>query len=678
MRVRSISVALSLLLTTVACEGPVGPAGDDGEAGERGEQGEPGNPGANVDGGTPWQVESDGVVGVVTDGSGAPVAGGIIYWVPAGDVAGLQTTEIDVIDRTDVAAVAAEAHDEPLEDLIEMNGAGYTQAAVQLDGTYRLTALPDGNYFQVYMPDDADFAHLPGGSQCRVALGAAALRGTQQDIRVSSTPSPAATPIGSATCMTCHGRHRAMRSRHFITLETPGRRGNLQDTSSFPDFDAALAAFEASGDLYFHACDAGDGSCAISATDPGAGVRFIAHLHRVRAVARGEVGAYTVDFETPGGGETAGPYDVILTIGGGGHRQGFITRIMRDGKPTTFVLPFEFAFAGDYANGDPADWPWRDYQSSRWFNRTAGTFREPTNDESFDSSCAGCHFNGFGLTRTGADGPWSARAVAEPNGVIDFDLDGRMEETSIGCEACHGPGSEHLETRGFGSRIVSPALLTPGRANLVCGRCHSRPQGIGAGSEAPLSAELRMPVPGIRRADFAVEHTTRVDGAATDFFSAGDSRSSHQQYSDFIRTAKYRNDDRLLTCFDCHDAHGNDDNVNDLLFDPATNDGCTACHAGEPFAEVITHIRAQIPFEGHPEANPCGTCHLVRTALSATTKAELIVGGSAYRHGDIASHRFRPTRIADYATVAEAAQQPLAATRACAVCHSGGFGLPTP
>src|SRR6185295_1709238 len=107
-----------------------------------------------------------------------------------------------------------------------------------------------------------------------------------------------------------------------------------------------------------------------------------------------------------------------------------------------------------------------------------------------------------------------------------------------------------------GARIVSPSYLTPERETQLCGSCHSRPEGLGGGGEveAPLDVDGFMPRPGIRRSEFVLEHTGRVDGdPANDFWPSGDSRSHHQQYSDFIRSRMYRNDSQLLTCATCHD-----------------------------------------------------------------------------------------------------------------------------
>jgi hypothetical protein len=65
--------------------------------------------------------------------------------------------------------------------------------------------------------------------------------------------------------------------------------------------------------------------------------------------------------------------------------------------------------------------------------------------------CEGCHVTGF-----------------EPGA-------GRVAEHRIGCEACHGPGKAHADSKGQGA-IVQPAELPEDRRKMVCAACHVRGQ----------------------------------------------------------------------------------------------------------------------------------------------------------------------------------------------------------
>ena len=53
-----------------------------------------------------------------------------------------------------------------------------------------------------------------------------------------------------------------------------------------------------------------------------------------------------------------------------------------------------------------------------------------------------------------------------------------VAEFGIACEACHGPGAEHIAFHKSMARdqevdpIVNPAKLTHERSTEVCGQCH--------------------------------------------------------------------------------------------------------------------------------------------------------------------------------------------------------------
>ncbi len=692
--------AVLLIAGSVACEGPVGPVGRAGDAGPQGVKGDAGVSGQTGAQGArgatgpagkdaiaspPIALASSGVVGYVHDPSGQVVGLGTVYLVPAADVTALAKHEIDL--SLAPAAAAKLAIDEPLEDLIDANAKKYLSASVAPDGSYRIATIAKGQYFVVWQPGAKDAYHLPGGDRCRKAFDQASLVGTQLDIEVSGRASDQATYVGSSACFGCHGRHRSMRTAHRLGLQVPGQRGAFQDSSSLPKFDAALAAFEAGTTLYYYDCDpgqSGDAKCKVSATDPTIAapstvVSFELQLARDSSVAKGEVGAYTVDLVNRLASQRA-HYEVVLTYGGAVSKQRYLTRRANlDSSFSYYLLPLQHNVAGDDTLPSSDDWVWKDYRSQDWYDFAGSALGEPANAHAFDNNCAGCHMTGFKLAGDATAG-WNAHAVGDINGDFDFDGDGKREEINTGCESCHGPASEHLEAKVRGVRIVSPSLLTPEREVMICGRCHSRPQGHGGGgTEAPLSADGRMPRPGLRRAEFISSFAARVDGQSSDFFSGGDSRSNHQQYSDFIRSDMYRNGSVLLTCSSCHDAHGSDANAHQLRTAADDNKGCTTCHSGADFTAVRGHLGKVAKYAHTPVDDTllvCTACHMVKTVASGARHAELLdsVPKSAlavqYFHGDIASHRFVVTPRAAYA------EQPVAGTLQCGVCHATAFANP--
>jgi len=670
-----VCVSLGLALSLVACDGstgstgPEGPPGPPGDAGVPGEPGEPGEPG-----GPPLELEPDGLVGRILDPRVLPVAGGTVYLIPTADVGALNATEIDL--QLSPLLTSELEIDEPLDDLIDTKGTTYEQATVDEEGVYRFTTISGGPYYITWAPDAADTMHLPGGDQCRVPVASADVVGTQLNIWVSGAASETATYVGSSTCMTCHGLHRSTRTAHRVGLQATGVRGNLQDISQWPDFDAALEAFEAGTVLNYYNCpDATSGfsKCRVSEgapTEQGAIVWFTVALSRNEPIPLGQPGAYSLTLENVINPEPATKtYDVDMTYGGAVHKQRYMTPLENDdGSSSYYLLMVQYNYEGDPTFPSSNNWLWRDYHSERWYDFDNRLLIEPEESKAFDNNCAGCHFNAFRIEGDAENNKgWEARTVPDPNGAIDFDGDGRLDEINTGCEACHGPGSDHLEHRPQGGYIVSPGLLTPGRELMICGRCHSRPKGIGAGgTDAPLSEENLMPLPGTRRADFALNYTQRVDGLPTSFFPTSlDSKSHHQQYSDFIRSHHYRNPFGLLTCTTCHDPHGNDENRNQLLIPADDNTMCTQCHTDK--LPIRDHVAATTGNQHNNVAEEdfkCVTCHMVGTATSGAQSEELLYpDDSAYFWGDIAGHRFesQPTSLAS--------EQPVPATNACATCH---------
>jgi predicted CXXCH cytochrome family protein len=693
-------LTIELGLSLIACKGPSGPRGSTGPSGKRGAPGEPGIPGdtgargkqgAQGPAGTPpppivaLPLEPEGIVGVVRDPSGQVVPLGQVVLVPAADVAALAMEPIDLsLAPADAAALKS---DEPLEDLLDQDAAGYAGARVSTDGTYRISKLDAGAYFVVWQPDAADTQHLPGGNRCRQALDRASLVGTQLDLEVSGRASDQATYIGSSACFDCHGRQRSMHTAHRVGLSVPGIRGAFQDATPWPAFDAALAAFERGTTLYYFDCDPTLGQaakCSVSDTDPtltkpSVIVSFVLKLARNPAIAKSDVGAFTISVVNRlGAGQAI--YPVALTYGGALYKQRYVTRRSNpDGGFSYYLLPLQYNGAGSNAYPWPNDWVWKDEHSESWYDFASSTLAEPGNALSFDNGCAGCHFTGMRLEGNLASG-FSARAASEINGDFDYDGDGRREEINVGCEACHGPGSEHLEAKVRGLHIVSPSLLTPERETLICGRCHSRPLGLGGvGSEAPLSSDGHMPRPGLRRSEYVSAYTSRVDAASDDLYPGGDSHSNHQQYTDFIRSRMYRNDSVLMTCASCHDAHGSDQNSHDLRAAAGDNTACTGCHSGAEFTAPRGHI-GKVTHDPHTNVDDslllCTTCHMVRTAISGARHPELLdaIPASAtpvqYFHGDIASHRFAVTPRSEYAA------QPVAGTLQCGFCHGTAFPNP--
>jgi predicted CXXCH cytochrome family protein len=169
-------------------------------------------------------------------------------------------------------------------------------------------------------------------------------------------------------------------------------------------------------------------------------------------------------------------------------------------------------------------------------------------------------------------------------------------ENGIGCERCHGPGSEHVR-HPTDAHMVNPAKLAPALRDSVCNQCH-------------LTGEARIEQPGHRIAEF----------------QAGDALSSYATY--FVR--KHNRGDLKVTshveklaaseckrvsgdklwCGTCHDPHAGDQS---RVTRDRTQSACIGCH---PSAHGSDQNRA----------GNCADCHM--------PKSQVVDGG----HGVLTDH----------------------------------------
>lgn len=129
--------------------------------------------------------------------------------------------------------------------------------------------------------------------------------------------------------------------------------------------------------------------------------------------------------------------DAIFAVGMGRYVQRYLFELDRDEYA---VLPAEWNPATEswQSYGDVANWP-------------------DAPEYQFSANCAGCHTTAFNARR------------------------GRWEDNGVQCEACHGPGSVHLDEAEDGGNSPSDRELRAIRGAIVlspdpmiCGQCHIR------------------------------------------------------------------------------------------------------------------------------------------------------------------------------------------------------------
>jgi hypothetical protein len=141
--------------------------------------------------------------------------------------------------------------------------------------------------------------------------------------------------------------------------------------------------------------------------------------------------------------------------------------------------------------------------------------------------CAGCHVTGLDLEKK------------------------TFVEMGVACEACHGPGSNHVEAvPGFEIlTTISAARLTPMEAAQICGKCHTRGRDPSGKAAFPIAYQHIAGVGNIRlhfkEADSDNEYSEY-------FWPSGESKYSNQQYLDWKQSEHAKVG---VICTTCHSVH---------------------------------------------------------------------------------------------------------------------------
>jgi predicted CXXCH cytochrome family protein len=226
---------------------------------------------------------------------------------------------------------------------------------------------------------------------------------------------------------------------------------------------------------------------------------------------------------------------------------------------------------------------------------------------------------------------------------VNYDIERKtVTEWNVGCERCHGPGSDHVK-RPVAANIVNPARLTPVASVDVCLQCHSeghphRPIG---GREFHWPVGFRV---GLHLADFwrLDEHTPGTQ--ETLYFADGSARENRMQGNDFVQSLMHA---RGVTCASCHDPHGTPNNAD--LIKPARL-VCLTCHGPKsPNGPHTATIELHTHHASGSTGSECVSCHMPKIAV--------MLGDVMVR-----SHTFR------FIVPAEA--ERLKMPDACTTCHT--------
>ena len=226
---------------------------------------------------------------------------------------------------------------------------------------------------------------------------------------------------------------------------------------------------------------------------------------------------------------------------------------------------------------------------------------------------------------------------------VNYDIaDKTVTEWNVGCEKCHGPGSDHVKNP-VADNIVNPSRLDYVQSNDACIQCHSQGRPISNPIEGkyydwPVGFHVGKKLSGYWRME-----GHRLGETSFTHFGDGTAHKNRMQGNDFVTSLMYTHG---VACFTCHDAHGSE---NDGLLRKPANVLCLDCHGPNspngPFAAT---------FEEHTHHKPgsaggeCIACHMPKIAQTL---------------GDVnvRSHTFR--------FVGPAKTDAMKIPNACNVCH---------
>ncbi len=188
---------------------------------------------------------------------------------------------------------------------------------------------------------------------------------------------------------------------------------------------------------------------------------------------------------------------------------------------------------------------------------------------------------------------------------VNYDVKTKtVTEWNVGCERCHGPGSEHVK-QPVAATIVNPAKLDFVRANDTCIQCHSQ----GRPLNNPINGEYYdWPVgfqQGANLKDFWKLEEHKLGETTFTHFPDGTGHKNRMQGNDFVQSLMYR---RGVTCFNCHDVHGTENNAD--LRRPAAQ-MCLSCHgAGTPNGPHTPTLEAHTHHAAGSAGSECVNCHM--------------------------------------------------------------------
>jgi predicted CXXCH cytochrome family protein len=188
---------------------------------------------------------------------------------------------------------------------------------------------------------------------------------------------------------------------------------------------------------------------------------------------------------------------------------------------------------------------------------------------------------------------------------VNFDIKTSTPiEWNVGCEMCHGAGSDHA-AHPTKDNILNPARMDYVRANDTCIQCHSQGQPLTnpiAGQYYDWPVGYRV---GLKLADFWRLEPHRLGDLTFTHYPDGTAHKNRMQGNDFVQSLMYTHG---ITCFSCHDPHGTD---NQAILRKPVNEVCGMCHTlGGRNGPRAVSIEAHTHHAAGSPGSQCVACHM--------------------------------------------------------------------
>ena len=188
---------------------------------------------------------------------------------------------------------------------------------------------------------------------------------------------------------------------------------------------------------------------------------------------------------------------------------------------------------------------------------------------------------------------------------VNYNIDTKIpSEWNVGCEECHGAGSEH-SAHPTRDNILNPGRMDYVRANDTCIQCHSQGRPV----KSPVNGKYYdWPVGfhvGLNLAEYWRLEDHKLGALTFTHFPDGTAHKNRMQGNDFIQSLMYT---RGVTCFSCHDPHGT---PNQAILRKPVNEICLTCHG--PNTQNGPHAATIEAHTHHPADSPgsqCVACHM--------------------------------------------------------------------